>query len=74
MPVTAAIKSAMGPAYITPLIPKYIGSITANGRKNSICLVKESKIPFIGLPIAVKKLDAIACTKFVNVKNKKILK
>ena len=34
-----------------------------------ICLVRERKIPFPGLPIAVKKLEEIGCIAFKNVKN-----
>ena len=73
MPVVAAIKSATGPAYITPSIPIYKGKIIIRGSKNIICLVRERSIPLSGFPIAVKKFDVIGCTKFKNVKNKKIL-
>lgn len=55
----AAIKSAIGPAYIIPSIPMNNGKITMSGSKNKICLVRDKKIPFFGLPIAVKKVDVI---------------
>ena len=50
------------------------GNIIINGSKNNICLVNERNIPFLGLPIAVKKLDDIGCMQFTKVKNKNILK
>ena len=58
-PTTAATKSAIGPAYIIPLIPINIGRTTKSGKKKIICLVKERKTPFFGLPIEVKKFATI---------------
>ena len=69
-----AIKSAIGPAYIIPSMPINIGNITIKGNKNNICLVNERNIPFLGFPIAVKKLDDIGWKQFKNVNNKNTLK
>lgn len=74
VPISAAIKSATGPAYIIPSIPIKSGKIIINGRRKIICLVSDKSMPFIGFPIAVKKFDVIGCIKFKKVKNKKILK
>ena len=59
MEVIAAIKSAIGPAYIMPSIPENRGRITIRGSRKIICLVRERKIPPFGLPMAVKKFEEI---------------
>ena len=69
---TAASKSATGPAYIIPSIPIKSGNTTIRGSKNKIYLVSARKLPLLGFPIAVKKLELIGCRKFTKVKNKKI--
>jgi hypothetical protein len=70
----AAKASATGPAYIIPSIPINSGKINISGSRNIICLVNARKLPFFGLPIAVKKLEVIGCIKFKNVKNKNMWK
>ena len=50
----AAAKSAMGPAYITPSIPKNMGNGTIKGKRKMICLVRDIKMPILALPMAVK--------------------
>lgn len=67
-----ARKSAIGPAYIIPLIPAIIGNIIISGSRNIICLVSDKNIPRFGLPIAVKKLEVIGCIKLMNVKKRNI--
>ena len=69
-----AAKSAIGPAYTTPSIPKYIGSIITKGSKNKTCLVSDKNIPRDDLPIEVKKLDVNSCTPLKIVNSKKILR
>ena len=72
--ITPAVMSAMGPAYNIPSIPRKSGKIKISGSKKNICRVSERKIPFLGFPIAVKKLEVMGCKKFKKVKNKNILK
>ena len=69
-----ATKSATGPAYITPSIPRKSGRIINNGKRKRICLVRDIKIPFFGFPIAVKKFAEIGCKKQRKIKNRKIRK
>lgn len=45
-----------------------------NGRKNIICLVRERKMPFTGLPIDVKNVDVIGWKQQSHVKNRNFLK
>ena len=52
----AEIKSATGPVYKIPSIPKNIGSTISSGKKKIICLVSDRKMPLIGFPIEVKKV------------------
>ena len=61
-----AIKSAMGPANNTPIIPNQKGSTTRRGIRKKTCLVNENSAPFIGLPMAVKKLEESNCTPFTG--------
>ena len=73
--VTAkARKSAIGPAYISPSMPKISGKIKRSGSKNKICLVRDRNIPLFGFPMDVKKFDVIGCKKLTKVKNKKTRK
>ena len=51
---TPAAKSAIGPAYNMPSMPKNFGIIKSNGRKISPCLDNERKIPCFTLPVLVK--------------------
>ena len=67
-------RSAIGPAYKTPIIPKKCGSITTSGSRNRICLVRERKVPLYAFPIELTKVQEIGCKKFNQVKNRKILK
>ena len=74
MHASAAVKSAIGPAYMIPSIPKNNGKIKISGNRKRICRVRDKMIPFLGLPIAVKKFDEIGCIKQIQIKNKNILK
>lgn len=62
--------SAIGPAYITPSIPNIIGRPTIRGIRNITCLVSDINTPFLGFPIAVKKLEDSGCKKQRNIPNK----
>ena len=68
----AAEKSAMGMEYKSPSIPKNIGSMKSKGRRKMICLVRDRKTPFFGMPIAVKKLEVIGCMKKMQIRNRQI--
>ena len=57
--ISAARKSATGPAYMIPSIPIKIGKITMKGSKKIICLVNARKVPFTGFPMAAKNVDDI---------------
>ena len=65
--IAAAKKSAIGPAYISPSMPKNLGNRIINGIRQSSCLVIPRKVPFAGLPIDEKKLDESGCILFKNV-------
>ena len=66
---TAAARSAKGPAYMIPSIPQKSGRRTIKGSRKMICLVRDRKIPFFGLPMDVNKLDDTGCTQFKKVNN-----
>ena len=66
----AAMKSAIGPAYMIPSIPKNLGNITSSGSRKIICLVKERNAPFTGFPMDVKKVDDIGWMLLINMKNR----
>ena len=51
-----------------------LGNMINNGSKKMICLVRDRKIPFAGLPMEVKKVDVIGCKQSAQIKNKKIRK
>ena len=70
----AAVMSATGPANIIPSMPHINGNTIISGSKKIICLVSDKKIPFLGFPIAVKKLEVKGCIQLINVPNRKILK
>ena len=74
MQTIVATRSAIGPAYMTPSIPIKRGRIRSSGRRKMICLVNDIKIPFFGLPIAVKKLAEIGCIKHRQIKNRYLRK
>ena len=57
-----------------PSIPNIIGKTTIKGSRKIFCLVSARKVPFIGFPIAVLKVEVIGCIAFANVINKNILK
>ena len=54
----AARKSAIGPANMIPSMPKNVGSTTISGIRHKSCLVIPSMVPFFGIPIDVKYVDA----------------
>ena len=70
--VRAAARSAAGPAYMIPSIPRKSGKSRIRGRRNMICLVRDRKVPILGFAIDVKKLDVIGCRKFRKVKKRNI--
>ena len=55
--------------YIRPL-PRKTGRIKSSGTKKMICLVRDRKIPFAGLPMDVKKVDVIGCKASSQIKNR----
>ena len=57
--ITAAKRSAAGPAYIIPSIPINIGRIISRGKRKMICLVSDKNVPFAGFPIDEKNVDDI---------------
>ena len=67
-----ARKSAMGPAYMIPSIPAKRGKMRIRGRRKRICLVRDRKVPLLGFPMEVKKLELTGCKKFTKVKNRKM--
>ena len=52
---TNAEVSAIGPAYMTPSIPKKIGKTTISGSRKSTCLVRDMITPSLAFPMEVKK-------------------
>lgn len=64
-----AAASAIGPAYMTPSIPKKIGKITINGSRNKICLVRETTAPSLAFPIEVNPPEINGCNPFTKVRN-----
>ena len=68
--MAAAIKSAIGPANITPLMPIAIGRKIIRGSKKMICRVRDRKVPMPARPMAVKKLDEIGCKALRKVQNR----
>lgn len=68
--IIAASKSAVGPAYMIPSMPKNIGNMTRDGSRNMICLVKARNVPIFGLPMAEKNVDDEGWMLLMNVKNR----
>ena len=66
--ITATI-SAQGPEYKMPFIPKKRGKMSKNGTKQIMFFDKDKNAPLIGLPIAVKNVEAIGWIKFMKMKN-----
>ena len=52
---TNAEVSAIGPAYMTPSIPKKTGKMTIRGSRKSTCLVRDIITPSLAFPMEVKK-------------------
>ncbi len=67
-----AMQSATGPAYIIPSMPMGRGNMMIRGSRKMICLVRERKMPPLGFPMAVKKLELMGCRKFRKVKKRKM--
>ena len=51
---TNAEVSAIGPAYMTPSIPKKTGKMTIRGSRKSTCLVRDIITPSLAFPMEVK--------------------
>ena len=64
---TNAEVSAIGPAYMTPSIPKKIGKMTISGSRKSTCLVRDMITPSLAFPMEVKKPADIGWIPFAKV-------
>ncbi len=54
-----AEKSATGPAYNTPRIPKRSGRIRIRGIRKKTCLVSASKAPFVAFSVSKERNDVL---------------
>ena len=59
----------MGPAYITPSMPKMSGKMTISGSRNKICRVSDINTPSCALPIELKKLAVTGWMPLISVRN-----
>ena len=59
---------------MTPSIPIKSGKIRISGIRNRICLVMESTMPLVALPMEVKKFAVTGCRPFKKVQNIKMRK
>ena len=66
---TTAALSAMGPAYMTPSIPRKRGKIKIRGMRKITCRVRAISAPRLALPMEVKKLAVMGWKALASVIN-----
>ena len=69
---TKAEVSAIGPAYMTPSIPKKNGKMTISGSRKKTCLVSDLITPSLAFPMEVKNPADIGWIPLAKVISMKI--
>ena len=69
---TNAEVSAIGPAYMTPSIPKRKGKMTISGNRKNTCLVRDMITPSLAFPMEVKNPADIGWIPLAKVISMKI--